>query len=293
MESIFIPAYQQMLLFLPLAFGMYLTYCVMNTTDLTVEATFVLGAAIFARIYTQFNSSPLAIMAAILLPSLAGLAVAMMRKFARIDSLIASVLAIYMLYTVNFTVMGRPNISLIMSHLVLLNDQHTHPILVWGGLTLGVLVLATFLVFILHGRFGLLLRAIGINENLAKQLGENVFLLTIIGLMLSNSLSALSGLLTAQINGYADIGMGTGMALTAIGAMMIGMTIFRRHQAIHFNAAIDLLACAFGVFIYFIILNTLLYFDVNPIYLKLLMGLMLVFFLSGAVRGKKQGVSYA
>lgn len=289
--DILLPAYQQMLLFLPLAFGMYLTYCVMNTTDLTVEATFVLGAAIFARLLTTFNNSPLAVVAAIALPSLAGLAVAMMRRFARIDSLIASVLAIYMLYTVNFTVMGRPNISLIMSNLALLNDQHTHPILVWGGLTIGMLVLAAILIFILHGRFGLLLRAIGINEKLAKYMGENVFLLTIVGLMLSNSLSALSGLLTAQINGYADIGMGTGMALTAIGAMMIGMTIFRRHQAIHFNAALDLFACAFGVFVYFIILNTLLHFDVNPIYLKLLMGLMLVFFLSGAVRGQKQGVS--
>jgi len=292
MESILIPAYQQMLLFLPLAFGMYLTYCVMNTTDLTVEATFVLGAAIFARILTTFNHSFVAILLGILLPSLAGLAVAMMRKFARIDSLIASVLAIYMLYTINFTVMGRPNINLLISHLVLLNDQHTHPFLVWGGLTVGLLILAALMVFILHGRFGLLLRGIGINEKLAKMLGENVFLLTIIGLMLSNSLSALSGILTAQINGYADIGMGTGMALTAIGAMMIGMTVLRRHQALHFNAALDLFACAFGVFVYFIVLNALMYFDVNPIYLKLLMGLMLVFFLSGAVRQHKHGVAH-
>jgi putative ABC transport system permease protein len=292
MENIIITAFQQMLLFLPLAFGMYLTYCVMSTTDLTVEATFVLGAAIFARLVTVYDHTTFAVIAAIALPSLAGLAVAMMRKFARIDSLIASVLAIYMLYTINFTVMGRPNINLLNTSLVLLNDQHTHPVLVWGGITLGMLLLGALLVAILHGRFGLLLRAIGINESLAKMLGEPCFLLTIIGLMLSNSLSALSGILTAQIDGYADIGMGTGMALTAIGAMMIGMTVFRRHLAQHFNAAYDLLACAFGVMVYFVVLNGLLYFDVNPIYLKLLMGLMLVFFLSGAVRGHKKGVAH-
>jgi putative ABC transport system permease protein len=291
MESILLPAFQQMLLFLPLAFGMYLTYCVMNTTDLTVEATFVLGAAIFARVLTVCGHSSIAVILAVVLPSLAGLAVAMMRKFARIDSLIASVLAIYMLYTINFSVMGRPNINLLSTHLFLLNDQHTHAFLVWGGMTLGALLLAAFLVLILHGRFGLLLRAIGINEKLAKMLGENVFLLTIAGLMLSNSLSALSGVLTAQINGFADIGMGTGMALTAIGAMMIGMTVLRRHQALKFNAALDLFACAFGVFVYFVVLNGLMYFDVNPIYLKLLMGLMLVFFLSGAVRQHKQGAA--
>ena len=291
MENILIPAYQQMLLFLPLAFGMYLTYCVMNTTDLTVEATFVLGAAIFAKVLVTFNDSVLACVAGILLPSLAGLGVAMMRKFARIDSLIASVLAIYMLYTINFTVMGRPNINLLSTHLWLLNDQHMHPFLVWGALTVAMMLLALVLVLLLHGRFGLLLRAIGINEPLAKMLGENVFGLLILGLMLSNSLSALSGVLTAQINGYADIGMGTGMALTAIGAMMIGMTVFRRHQALHFNAAFDLLSCAFGVFVYFVVLNTLLSFDVNPIYLKLLMGLLLVFFLSGAVRQNQLGVS--
>jgi putative ABC transport system permease protein len=288
-ESIILPAYQQMLLFLPLAFGMYLTYCVMNTTDLTVEATFVLGAAIFAHLLISFDSCALACVAAIVLPSLAGLGVAVMRKFARIDSLIASVLAIYMLYTINLTVMGRPNINLLGTHLWLLNNQHTHPLIVWGAITLAMLLLALVLVLLLHGRFGLLLRAIGINEPLAKMLGEPVFGLLILGLMLSNSLSALSGVLTAQINGYADIGMGTGMALTAIGAMMIGMTVFRRHQALHFNAALDLLACASGVFIYFMVLNTLLSLDVNPIYLKLLMGLLLVFFLSGAVRQKKIG----
>ena len=175
LQSIIIPAYQQMLLFLPLAFGMYLTYCVMNTTDLTVEATFVLGAAIFAHLLISFDSCALACVAAIVLPSLAGLGVAMMRKFARIDSLIASVLAIYMLYTINFTVMGRPNINLLSTHLWLLNDQHTHPLIVWGAITLGVFVLAVMLVTLLHGRFGLLLRAIGINEPLAKMLGENVF----------------------------------------------------------------------------------------------------------------------
>jgi putative ABC transport system permease protein len=289
LESIIIPAYQQMLLFLPLAFGMYVTYCVMNTTDLTVEATFVLGAALFAKVLMTLSDSYVACLIAIVLPSLAGLGVAMMRKFARIDSLIASVLAIYMLYTINFTVMGRPNINLLSTHLWLLNDQHTHPWLVWGAITLGMFLLAVILVVLLHGRFGLLLRAIGINEPLAKMLGENVFGLLILGLMLSNSLSALSGVLTAQINGYADIGMGTGMALTAIGAMMIGMTVFRRHQALHFNAALDLLACASGVLVYFIVLNTLLALDVNPIYLKLLMGLLLVFFLSGAVRHKKIG----
>ena len=278
-----------MLLFLPLAFGMYLTYCVMNTTDLTVEATFVLGAAIFSKLLVTYGHSSFAVIAGIVLPSLAGLAVALMRKFARIDSLIASILAIYMLYTINLTVMGRPNINLLSQNLILLNDQHNHPFLVWGGISLGIFLLGALLVYLLHGRFGLLLRAIGINEMLAKLLGEKVFLLTILGLMLSNSLSALSGILTAQINGYSDVYMGTGMALTAIGAMMIGMTVCRRHLATHFNAALDLLACALGVLIYFIIVNTLLFFDIDPVYLKLVMGLMLVFFLSSAAKRGNQG----
>ena len=279
-------ACNQMLLFLPLSFGIYLSYCVMKTTDLTVEATYVLGAALFARMISQGVAHPWALILALTVPSLAGIAVALMRKIARIDGLIASVLAIYMLYSINFKVMGRPNINLLSEPLWLLNNQHNHPVAVWGSMGLLMLVLLGLLGFLFHSRFGLLLRAIGTNESLAKNFGYPTLWITLFGLMLSNSLAALSGVLTTQITGFADIDMGLGMALTAIGAMMIGMTLCRRHHALRFNAWLDLAACALGVFVYFIILNAILSAGVNPIYLKLLMGLMLVLFLSSAARRK-------
>src|SRR3989338_353031 len=193
MLTILLNTLQQTLIFLPLALGVYLSYDVLMVTDLTVEGTFVLGAAIFARLVTLGCNQMISIFAGLLGGIIVGILVTVMQRLAKINSLIAGILAVFMLYSVNFGVMTRPNISLL------------------------------------------------------KRLGKKPAIYLCIGLSISNMLAALSGIMTAQLNGFADIQMGLGMALTAIGAVVIGKKLVSGLlKSDRFSALIGIIGCFIG-----------------------------------------------
>ncbi|OHE77650.1 MAG: hypothetical protein A3F67_08225 [Verrucomicrobia bacterium RIFCSPHIGHO2_12_FULL_41_10] len=284
MLSVLLPALQQTLLFLPLCFGIYLTYRIMATTDLTVEATFVLGAGAFAHLVTLNCNQYVAVLIAIAAAGAVGLVVALIQKMAKLNALITSILAIFMLYSINFKVLGRPNISLLSTNTLIQSLQMSHPAILWSGIGMLMLTLAITLCLLLHSRFGLLLRAFGDNNALLQHLAKNRLLILISGLVVSNGLAAFSGVLTAQVNGYADVNMGLGVALTAIGSMIIGLTVVNQLRGTHarFKAAYELFGCCLGVLTYFIAMNALLYLGLDPIYMKLALGVVLLFFLSSS-----------
>ncbi|MCX7120949.1 MAG: ABC transporter permease [Gammaproteobacteria bacterium] len=287
-------ALQQTLIFLPLAFGVYISYTVLMITDLTVEGTFVLGAAIFARLMTLGCNQVMSVIIALMGGALIGVGVTVMQRVAKINSLIAGILAVFMLYSINFAVMNRPNISLLNNHIFLqyLQDYHTAALMIF--LVIFSLILATALFLLLHSRVGLSMRAFGCNPHLLKKLGKNPAIYLGVGLATSNLLAALCGVMTAQLNGYADIHMGLGMALTAIGAVVIGEKIISRFvKSDRFSALIGFSGCILGAFIYFLILNGLLVLGINPVYLQLFLGLVLVAFLSTAHYTKQRGELYA
>lgn len=295
MLTILLNTLQQTLIFLPLAIGVYLSYDILMITDLTVEGTFVLGAAIFARLTTLGLNQTTSILAGLLGGALIGMGVTIMQRAARINSLIAGILATFMLYSVNFGVMNRPNISLLNNHIFLQYLQDYYPTGLMIFLMVFILLLMIVLTIFLHSQTGLTLRAFGVSPHLLKKLGKNPAISLGMGLSISNMLSALAGIMTAQVDGYADIHMGLGMALTAIGAVVIGKklvsTIFRKSG--HFSAIAGLLGCLLGAFIYFLILNGLFSAGINPIYLQLILGLVLVIFLSTAHYTRQRGELYA
>lgn len=284
---------QQTLLFLPLAFGVYLSYDILLVTDLTVEGTYVLGAAIFARLVTSGVNQTASIIFAILGGAVVGILVTLMQRVAKINSLIAGILAVFMLYSVNFGVMNQPNISLLNNHIFMqyLQDYHAHLLLfVLMALTL-VLTLALFIF--LKSNIGLSLRAFGCNPHLLKKLGKKPALYLGLGLATSNGLAALCGVMNAQLDGYADIHMGLGMALTAIGAVVIGEKLVSHIFKAGFNPIVGLIGCFVGAYLYFLIVNAFLSFNINPIYLKLVLGFVLIAFLSTAHYSKQRGELYA
>lgn len=286
---LFVNALQQSLIFLPLAIGIYLSYRILNVTDLTVDGTFVLGAAIFSRCVSLGLSEGESFLLAIIGGFMAGVVVCCMQRYANINSLIASILAVFMLYSINFAVMGRPNISLLGFDTLLADAQIAHPKLLLLGLIAFSFFLLIGLSILLHSRFGLGLRAFGVNARLLKKIGKHPTVYLAFGLGLSNALAAFCGVMTAEINGYADINMGLGMALTAIGAVVIGQKITHSvlPKALPYLAVVELLSCFIGAMIYFIAMNGFLSLGVNPIYLKLLLGLVLVVFLSASnLKGK-------
>lgn len=287
MLSMFLTAFQQSLLFLPLTLGIYLTYKVMRVTDLTVEASFVLGAAIFAKLLPDIGEIS-AVLFGLLGGASAGLAVGFMQTFAKIDSLIASIIAIFMLYSVNFAVMGVPNINLLTAQTLINALNSTNTTVLWIYICVIMLVIIIFFSQLLRSRLGLHLRAYGSNPKLLTYLGQKRSFYLLIGLVLSNGLASLSGMLTAQVNGYTDVSMGIGTALTAIGSLIVGLKCVGRLENAQgrYNVFQDILGAFLGVFVYFVLLNGLLYVGINPVYLKLVLGCFLILFLSSINHAK-------
>jgi len=289
--DIFLSTLSQSLLFFPLALGIYTSYVILRATDLTVDGSFVLGAGAFAHLLVLGVNPMLAFLIAGFAGALAGIGVSLIQFRGRINSLLAGILALFMLYSINFNVMGRPNISLfdtatLGSVLGLENSAGN-----WLFIIICVVVLTILLSLLLVSRYGLVLRSFGEQPQLLKRLGHKIEYYRFFGFILSNGLVALCGAMTAQVNGYADLGMGFGMALTGIGAVVIGRQILKPLYHSHrFHLPFELGGTILGVFLYFLAINLFLAWGVNPINLKLFLGLLLVFFLgfTGPGRGQRE-----
>lgn len=258
-------ALDQALLFLPLALGLLITFVVMRITDLTVDGSFVLGAAVFAKSATTGLPS-LSLPLAILAGMIAGLFSALVAH--RIAPLLASILVLFMLQSLNLILMGRPNISLLEVDLM--------PVDSFSLLFYNLLLLPLLALF-LHSLPGILLRAYGDHPLLLERQGFSSLWIRAMGLALSNGLVAFSGALSAQKGGYADTQMGLGIVLIGIGTLASGKQLTNRlftNKAFH--AGYELLSCGLGVFVYFLTLHSLLHYGVPFLYLKLMMGAFLI-----------------
>lgn len=273
----------QSALFFPLVLGIYISYGILKTTDMTVDGSFVLGAGIFARLITLHISPFISLLVAMLAGAAAGILVSAIQAKGRIDSLIAGILALFILYSFNFIVMGRPNISL-LGQPALLTFKNGDP-LSWFIVALVVLLLTILIGFLCISRFGMVLRAFGDNPSLLKRLGKSIEQYRFTGLAMSNSLVALCGALTAQVNGYADVGMGFGVTLTGIGAVVIGKHLianFPKKQS--FSIRHDLSGCFLGTSLYFLAINLFLFFGINALNIKMLLGVVLIFLLRTTIK---------
>lgn len=267
--TIFISSLEQSLLFYPLVLGVYISYKLLKVTDLTVEGTLVSGAAIYARLVEY--SMPVAIMAALMGGVVIGSLVARMQKYDRVNDLIVGILAVFMLYSINMQIMGRPNISLLSSENLLTIspfDQWIFPLIIVASL------LMIMLALLFKTKLGLFLRTFGSNKKIFKILGKNAEKYRLYGLIISNILAALAGVLMAQVNGFADINMGVSSALVAIGAVIIGDSLVSNDR---FNVGKAILSNFIGIYIYFFCLNSLLLVGIEPINLKLILGILIFF----------------
>lgn len=263
---------EQSLLFFPLALGIFLSYRILRCTDLTVDGSFVLGAAVFARVAVAGSGAIIAQLAALGAGAAAGFVASMVQR--RIQPLLAGILVLFVLHSFNLQVMGRANISLLGL------DRLPHNLIALS--ILGVsLIFAIFML--LRSRAGLLLRAFGNNPKLIKQQGYSQNLLRSSGLMLSNALVASCGAFTAQANGYADVQMGFGMVMIGIGTVVLGQRcVVRFFQPQRFCPLLELFGCAIGTLLYFTTLHFFLALGVDPLYLKMLIGVSLIGFMMSA-----------
>lgn len=213
---------EQGLIFSVLSIGVYITYKILDFPDLSVEGTFPLGAFVFAKFILLGASPGTATLMALLAGAAGGLVTYTLNIRFRIKAILAGILTMTLLYSVNLRINGKSNIGL--SSFETIFDS-------FGKMT--VLLVVVFAVKLLMDRFlksetGYLLIATGDNETLVKSLGQNSDRYKMMGLMISNALVALSGALMAQSQGFVDITMGNSIIVVALASIIIGDTVMQR-----------------------------------------------------------------
>ena len=232
MAVLLIHAIEQGLAYGIAALGVFLTYRILKFPDLTVDGSFVTGAAIASVFLVRYGVDPFTVLlVAFAAGGIAGLITGLLNTRLGITNLLAGVLTMIMLYSINLRIMGRPNLSLLrVSTATRVVDTVWSPLGSFAILAfIGALTLAIKLLLdgFLRTEIGFALRATGDSEPMIIAQGVNTKTMKVMGLALSNGLVALSGALVAQYSGFADVGMGLGTIVTGLAAVIIGGTLIR------------------------------------------------------------------
>jgi putative ABC transport system permease protein len=242
------------------AIGVYLAFRVLDFPDLTVDGSFPLGAAVAAVLIIAGVNPWLAAAVAMVAGALAGLVTAVLNVRFRILNLLASILTMIALFSVNLRVMGRPNVALINADTMIspffghgLRDFYVRPLFVGVLVVIAVIVVWRFL----ESDAGLSMRATGANARMARAQGVNTNKQIYLGIALSNALVALGGALFAQTNGFADVTSGVGTIVVGLAAVIIGETLFGARGIL-----IALIGCVVGSILYRIAIQLALSSDI-------------------------------
>lgn len=242
------------------ALGVFLAFRVLDFPDLTVDGSFPLGAAVAAVLIIAGLNPWLASGVAMVAGAAAGLVTAMLNVRFRILNLLASILTMIALFSVNLRVMGKPNVALLNVETMLspfyghgLRDFYVRPLFI------GVLVVvAVILVWrFLESDAGLAMRATGANARMSRAQGINTDRQIYLGIAISNALVALGGALFAQTNGFADVTSGVGTIVVGLAAVIIGETLLGTRGIL-----IALIGCVLGSILYRIAIQLALSSDV-------------------------------
>jgi putative ABC transport system permease protein len=272
--------FEQGLLFSFLALGVLITFRFFRFPDLTAEGSYPLGGAVAAALLVRNVNPVLATAAAVLAGAAAGVVTSLVHTKLRINNIVAGIVVMTALYSVNLRVMGRANVSLLDSASL---DDDFQALLAHAGLRLAsapatilltILILAvtaSLLARFMRTDLGLAVRATGENETMIRALGVDTAWTKMVGLALSNGAIALSGALVAQDHGFADIGMGTGILVTGAAAVMIGEALYGDGSITRWIAA-----ALTGVLIYQFLVVLALRAGMAPTDLKLVTAVLLL-----------------
>ncbi|MFR8991691.1 MAG: ABC transporter permease [Fusobacterium sp.] len=257
---------EQSFIFAIMVLGVYLSYKILDFPDMTVDGSFPLGGAVASAILIKGGNPILALVVATLCGAIAGLITGMIHVKLKVTNLLAGIIVMTGLYSVNLRIMGKSNIPLFsVKHLF---NGNMIPIV-----TLVILlILAKITIdYLLKTKFGFALKALGDNETLVISLGIDEKRLKIYGLMIANSFVALSGAILAQYQGFADVGMGTGTIITGLASIIIGEAIFKKRSFISMSMTVIL-----GTIIYRTIIAMSLKIGMNASDLKLITSILVV-----------------
>lgn len=257
----------QGLLWAVLAIGLFLTFRILDIADLTIEGSYPLGAAIAVMTITAGMSPILAVIFAFFGGCAAGAVTGFLHTKLKIPALLAGILTMIGLYSVNLRIMGRATTSILgMDTIYTFFEGGMGKVM--ATLTVGLIVTVIVWIFcyVFFGtELGAAIRATGDNPQMIRAQGVNTDITIILGLVLSNGFVGITGALLAQSNGYADVGMGTGVIVTGLASIIIGEVLFGTRSFKNWLTSVVLGSIAYRAVVAFV-----LWLGMNPNDLKLL-----------------------
>lgn len=278
-----------------MAIGIYVTYKILDIADLTVDGSLCTGGATCVILLVNGCPMWLALICSTLAGMLAGLITGILITKLKIPAILAGILTQLALYSINLHIMGFGTTSFSKSNLPISVDKYSllvssryvrelslrNPIIV---VILFVAIVIAILYWFFGTELGCSIRATGANQFMARSQGINTDKTKVIGLVISNSLVALSGALLSQYQGFADINMGRGAIVIGLAAVIIGEQLFDK---VFKNFALKLFACVLGAIIYYLVIQFVLKLGLSTDDLKMLTAIVVAIFL--AIPNLKKG----
>ncbi len=272
--SMLLNAAAQGLLWAVMAIGVYITYRILDIADLTAEGCFTLGAAVTCRLVTSGLSPLVSTLIALFAGLIAGLITGVLHTKLKIPALLAGILTMTALWSINLRVMGKSNIPLLRQTTILTMIEGLGISKDIAAIIAGVALTAIVILFLwwfFNTELGYVIRATGDNKNMIRAQGVNTDKTIIIGVMLGNGLIALSASLVSQYNSFADISMGIGTIVIGLASVIIGEVVFGHRNILH-----SLIAVALGSVLYRIIIAVVLALGLRADDMKLISAILLV-----------------
>ena len=279
MSNLAVSTVAQGLLWAVMALGVYVTFRVLDLADLTCEGSFPLGAATAATLMASGHSVTTAIFAAAVAGMLAGAVTGFLTTKMKIPALLAGILTMIALYSVNLRIMGKANLSLLGVDTVFtytqqalgLNNAYTTFVV---GLA-ATLLIGIGMYWFFGTEIGAAIRATGFNQQMIRAQGVNTDMTIILGLIISNALISVSGALVGQNNGFADVGMGVGTIVIGLASVIIGEVLFGTRSFKNCMISVVL-----GSVVYRIVIAVVLQMGMPPNDLKLFTSVLVAIALS-------------
>ena len=250
--------------------GVFITFRVHDFPDITVDGSFTTGAAVAAVLMAWGLNPFAALLAAFGAGAAAGSITALIHTRLKVNGLLAGILVMTGLYSINLHIMGRSNIPLLNQTTLFTWLERINPGIhgeIW--ITMALLAIVGMFWWIMALFFktdmGVAMRVTGNNPAMAAAAGIHVDRMTVFGVALANGLVGVSGALVAQYQGFADIGMGIGTIVIGLAAVIIGESVLRTRSMV-----VIVLSVIVGSVIFRLMIAVALYVGMNPIDLKLL-----------------------
>ena len=276
----YLTALLQGLCFSALGLGIYISMKIFNIPDITTDGSYTLGAVVTAILLTHHQPAYITLPIVFLAGGIAGALTGIIHTKLKINALLAGILVMTALYSVNLSLMGRSNLPLInvpsLFTWVNLSADPNHN--TFWILSIFVVIITLIIGYLLKTDFGIAMRATGNSESMIRALGVNTDRMKIIGLALANALTAVSGYLMSQYQGFTDIGMGIGIVIVGLGSVIIAETLINWLRIT--SIWLSLLLVLAGGVIFQLVLAVTLDIGVDPNLLKMITAVFVLLIVS-------------